>query len=215
MARCGNSSCANAASRRAPGIARRPATSSNAPDSAPVDSPVDYYRLKIICSCGGFEGPANGRALNCAPAAREPPSMRPLMEGKSVTILMRIVSVLIATRFAATAAQAEIKVGFITSLSGPSASIGIPYSKGIAAAVEYANSVNGEKIKLISLDDGSDPSAATRNARKLVEEEKVDILIGTASTPSTNAMAAVANELKVPMIGVSPIQAPNVPADDL
>lgn len=132
-----------------------------------------------------------------------------------MTIVSRIVSVLIATLFGATAAQAEIKVGFVTSLSGPSASIGIPYSKGIAAAVEYANSVNGEKIKLISLDDGSDPSAATRNARKLVEEEKVDILIGTASTPSTSAMAAVANELKVPMIGISPIPALKMAADDL
>jgi branched-chain amino acid transport system substrate-binding protein len=90
-------------------------------------------------------------------------------------------------------------------LSGPAASIGIPYSKGMAAAVEYANSVNGEKINLIQLDDGSDPSAATRNARKLVEEDKVDVLIGTASAPSTIAMVAVANELKVPMIAISPI----------
>ena len=105
----------------------------------------------------------------------------------------------------AVAAQAEIKVGFVTSLSGPAASIGIPYSKGMAAAVEYANSVNGEKINLIQLDDGSDPSAATRNARKLVEEDKVDVLIGTASAPSTIAMVAVANELKVPMIAISPI----------
>lgn len=113
----------------------------------------------------------------------------------------------------AVAAQAEIKVGFVTSLSGPAASIGIPYSKGMAAAVEYANSVNGEKINLIQLDDGSDPSAATRNARKLVEEDKVDVLIGTASAPSTIAMVAVANELKVPMIAISPISVPKV--DDL
>ncbi|MFZ0838025.1 MAG: ABC transporter substrate-binding protein, partial [Xanthobacteraceae bacterium] len=113
----------------------------------------------------------------------------------------------------AVAAQAEIKVGFVTSLSGPAASIGIPYSKGMAAAVEYANSVNGEKINLIQLDDGSDPSTATRNARKLVEEDKVDVLIGTASAPSTIAMVAVANELKVPMIAISPISVPKV--DDL
>jgi branched-chain amino acid transport system substrate-binding protein len=137
------------------------------------------------------------------------------MEGKSVTSLSRIVTVLVGILFAATAAQAEIKVGFVTSLSGPSASIGIPYSKGIAAAFEYASTVNGEKIKLIQLDDGSDPSAATRNARKLVEEEKVDILIGTASSPSTNAMVAVANELKVPMIAISPITPPKTPDGDL
>lgn len=106
---------------------------------------------------------------------------------------------------AATAAQADIKVGFVTALSGAGASIGIPYAKGIHAAVEYQSEVGGEKITMIELDDGSDPSAATRAARKLVEEEKVDLLIGSAQATSTIAMVAVANELKVPMIAISPI----------
>src|SRR6266850_1301867 len=99
---------------------------------------------------------------------------------------------LVAGLIAASAAQADITVGFVTSLSGDGSSIGIPYARGIAAAVEYKSEVNGEKIRLIQLDDGSDPSAATRNARKLVEEEKVDLLIGTATAPSTIAMMAVA-----------------------
>ncbi|HLZ01012.1 MAG TPA: ABC transporter substrate-binding protein [Bradyrhizobium sp.] len=107
--------------------------------------------------------------------------------------------------FAAPAARADITIGFVTSLSGPGSSIGIPYGKGINAAHEYKKTINGETIRLIQLDDGSDPSAATRNARKLVEEEKVDLLIGTATTPSTIAMAAVASELKVPMIALAPI----------
>lgn len=102
-------------------------------------------------------------------------------------------------------ARADITIGFVTSLSGNGSSIGIPYGRGINAAYEYKKSVSGETIRLIQLDDGSDPSAATRNARKLVEEEKVDLLIGTATAPSTIAMAAVASELKVPMIAVSPI----------
>ncbi|MDH7797596.1 MULTISPECIES: ABC transporter substrate-binding protein [unclassified Beijerinckia] len=105
----------------------------------------------------------------------------------------------------ATSASAEIRIGFVTSLSGAGSSIGIPYGRGATAAYEYRSEVGGEKIKLIQLDDGSDPSSATRNARKLVEEEKVDLLIGTATAPSTIAMAAVAAELKTPMIAVSPI----------
>src|SRR5262245_20543246 len=128
---------------------------------------------------------------------------------------MLSLTALIGGLVAASAAQADITIGFVTSLSGPGSSIGIPYGRGIAAAVEYKSEVNGEKIKLIQLDDGSDPSAATRNARKLVEEEKVDILIGTASSPSTIAMVAVANELKVPMIAISPIKAPKTPDGDL
>ena len=114
-----------------------------------------------------------------------------------------------AALFAVAPARADITVGFVTSLSGPASSIGILYGNGIKAAAEYRDEVAGEKIKLIQLDDGSDPSAATRNARKLVQENNVDILIGTSSAPSTNAMAGVANELHVPMIAVSPI---NIPA---
>ena len=104
-----------------------------------------------------------------------------------------------------TAAQAEITVGFITSQSGPGSSIGVLYDRGMKAAVEYASTIGAEKIKLIQLDDGSDPSAATRNARKLVEENKVDLLIGTSTAASTSAMVPIANELKVPMIAISPI----------
>ena len=116
-----------------------------------------------------------------------------------------VAAVVAASLGIATAAQAEITVGFITSQSGPGSSIGVLYDRGMKAAVEYASSIGAEKIKLIQLDDGSDPSAATRNARKLVEESKVDLLIGTATAASTSAMVPIANELKVPMIAISPI----------
>ena len=116
-----------------------------------------------------------------------------------------VAAVVAASVGMATAAQAEITVGFITSQSGPGSSIGVLYDRGMKAAFEYASSIGAEKIKLIQLDDGSDPSAATRNARKLVEESKVDLLIGTATAASTSAMVPIANELKVPMIAISPI----------
>jgi branched-chain amino acid transport system substrate-binding protein len=132
-----------------------------------------------------------------------------------VNSIIRMTALVATTVMTATAAQAaDLTVGFVTSLSGPGASIGIPYGRGIAAAYEYASTVNGQKIKLIQLDDGADPSAATRNARKLVEEEKVDVLIGTATAPSTIAMVAIANELKVPMIAISPITVPPTATGD-
>jgi branched-chain amino acid transport system substrate-binding protein len=110
---------------------------------------------------------------------------------------------------ATTAAQAtDITVGFVTSLSGPAASIGVNYDKGMKAAYAWRSSVGGKKIKLINLDDGSDPSAATQNARKLVQQDHVDFMIGTSSAPGTNAMLAVANELKVPFAAISPVNLP-------
>ena len=109
-------------------------------------------------------------------------------------------------------AHAEILIGFVTGLSGPVSSIGIPNGKGIAAGQAYIGEIGGEKLRVIQLDDGSDPTASARDARKLVEQEKVDILMGTSGAPQTLAMATTAIEMKVPMIAVSPI-AP-VPAGD-
>ena len=63
----------------------------------------------------------------------------------------------------------------------------------------------------IRLDDASDPSAATRNARKLVEEEKVDVLMGTSGVPGTIAMVVVATETKTPIISLTPASQPQSP----
>jgi branched-chain amino acid transport system substrate-binding protein len=104
--------------------------------------------------------------------------------------------------------SADLTVGFVTSLSGPGASIGIPYEKGVLAGNAYVAKVGDVNIKLIRLDDASDPSAATRNARKLVEEEKVDVLMGTSGVPGTTAMAIVSAETKTPMISLTPAPAP-------
>lgn len=106
---------------------------------------------------------------------------------------------------------ADITVGFVTSLSGPGASIGIPYEKGVLAGHAYAAKIGDVNIKLIRLDDASDPSAATRNARKLVEEDKVDVLMGTSGVPGTVAMAVVAAETKTPIISLTPASQPQSP----
>ena len=104
---------------------------------------------------------------------------------------------------AASAWAADLKVGFITSLSGPVSSLGIPYEKGIKAALAYKSEVGGRKIQLVQLDDASDPSTAARNARKLIDEDKVDVIIGTAGSPGALAIAAVARETKTPLISIA------------
>src|SRR5262245_29238584 len=127
-----------------------------------------------------------------------------------ISRLAAIVAALAALSIS-TSLGADITVGFVTSLSGPGASIGIPYERGILAGHAFADKVGDVKIKLIRLDDASDPSAATRNARKLVQEEKVDILIGTSGVPGTVAMAVVAAETRTPMISLTPASQPASP----
>ncbi|MBB4220232.1 ABC transporter substrate-binding protein [Variovorax sp. 375MFSha3.1] len=104
---------------------------------------------------------------------------------------------------AASAWAADLKVGFITSLSGPVSSLGIPYDKGMKAAQAYKSEVGGRKVQVIALDDASDPSTAARNARKLIEEDKVDVIIGTAGAPGSLAIAGVARETKTPLISIA------------
>ncbi|MBN9427408.1 MAG: ABC transporter substrate-binding protein [Burkholderiales bacterium] len=103
------------------------------------------------------------------------------------------------------ALAADLKVGLSVSLSGPNSSIGIPYARGMQAGLAYKSQINGRKVELIILDDGSDPTAAGRNARKLVQEDKVDVLMGTSGVPAAMAMAQIGREAKVPMIAVTPI----------
>jgi len=111
----------------------------------------------------------------------------------------------IALAFSALALAADLKVGLNVSLSGPNSSIGIPYAKGMQAALAYKGEVNGRKVQLIVLDDASDPTAAGRNARKLIEEDKVDVIMGASGVPASLAMAQAGKEAKVPMIGLSPL----------
>jgi branched-chain amino acid transport system substrate-binding protein len=114
-------------------------------------------------------------------------------------------SVAIAWLLVLPARASDITVGLITSMTGPNASIGIPYAKGTAAGVAYKDEVDGVKIRVQQLDDSSDPTTGARDAHKLVEEDKVDVLMGAGSTPITLAVAAYAREQKVPLISLVPL----------
>jgi branched-chain amino acid transport system substrate-binding protein len=120
---------------------------------------------------------------------------------------MKALSLALGLGLIAQPGHAEIVVGFVTGLSGPVSSIGIPNSKGIKAGELLQGEIGGEKVRIIQLDDASNPTASTQNARKLVEDDHVDLLIGTSGTPQTTAMATIASQLKTPMVAVSPVAA--------
>ena len=125
--------------------------------------------------------------------------------------LQRLAVAAAGAGLALNALAADLKVGFITSLSGPVSSLGIPYDKGIKAAAAYKSEIGGRKVQLVALDDTSDPATAARNARKLIEEDKVDVVIGTAGSPGALAIAAVARETKTPLISIANA---NLPGED-
>jgi branched-chain amino acid transport system substrate-binding protein len=97
-------------------------------------------------------------------------------------------------------AQADINVGVTLSATGPAASLGIPEKNTFAL---MPTTIAGQKINYIVLDDASDTTTAVKNARKLVSEDKVDVLIGSTVTPNSLAMIDVAAESQTPMISMA------------
>src|SRR5208283_2319785 len=97
-------------------------------------------------------------------------------------------------------ARADVTVGIVMSMTGPVSSIGLPYMKGFATAEAATASIGGQKIRIVPIDDQSDPSIGARAARKLIEEERVDVIVGSAGTPVSDAIYSVAYEAKVPMV---------------
>lgn len=97
-------------------------------------------------------------------------------------------------------ASAQIKVGVTVSATGPAASLGIPERNTVAL---LPTEVAGQKIEYIVLDDGTDPTVAVKNMRKLVTEDNVDVVLGTSATPGSLAMLDVAVETKTPMVSVA------------
>ena len=101
--------------------------------------------------------------------------------------------------FSATA-FADINVGVSVSATGPAASLGIPEKNTIAL---LPASIGGEKVNYIVLDDATDPTAATKNIKKLIAENKVDVVIGSTTTPNSLAMMDVAVDNETPLISMA------------
>ncbi len=109
---------------------------------------------------------------------------------------------LVALAAAATslAALADINVGVTVSATGPAASLGIPEKNTIAL---MPKTLGGQKVNYIVLDDASDTTAAVANTRKLITESKVDIVLGSTTTPNSLAMIDVVAEAQVPMVSMA------------
>ncbi len=112
------------------------------------------------------------------------------------------IMLLAATGFASAVgvAQAQVKIGVTISTTGPAASLGVPQRNSIAL---MPSEVAGQKVEYIVLDDGADSTKAVANARKLIDEDNVDALVGSSTTPASLAMIDVAAEKKVPMISLA------------
>jgi branched-chain amino acid transport system substrate-binding protein len=120
-----------------------------------------------------------------------------------------LVAMLVAATFASTA-WADITVGVSVSATGPAASLGIPEKNTIAL---MPTTIAGQKVNYVVLDDASDTTTAVKNARKLVSENKADVIVGSTTSPNSLAMIDVAVEAETPMISMAAASAIVDPVD--
>jgi branched-chain amino acid transport system substrate-binding protein len=103
-------------------------------------------------------------------------------------------------------ASDPIKVGSVLSVTGPAAFLGDPELKTLQLYVEDINKkggVLGRQLQLVHYDDGSDANKANGFAKRLLDDDKVDILIGGTTTGSTMSMVPLAEKSGTPFISLA------------
>jgi len=118
--------------------------------------------------------------------------------------------VAVAALFCSASTWAQIKVGVVVSATGPAASLGIPEKNTFSL---MPREVGGKTVEYIILDDASDTTTAVKDIRKLIFDDKVDLIIGSTITPNSLAMIDVAAESQTPMISMAASAAIVEPVD--
>ncbi|SFQ44297.1 amino acid/amide ABC transporter substrate-binding protein, HAAT family [Variovorax sp. OK605] len=102
-------------------------------------------------------------------------------------------------------AHADITIGVVQPLTGPASGLGIPVKNGIAI---WPKTIAGETLKVVVLDDATDPTTGVKDAQRLVTEDKADIIVGSSATPVAIPMADVTAEAGTPQLSTAPAGLP-------
>ncbi len=103
-------------------------------------------------------------------------------------------------------AAEPIKIGSVLSVTGPAAFLGDPELKTLQLYVEEINKkggVLGRPLQLVHYDDGSDANKANGFAKRLLDDDKVDILVGGTTTGSTMSMVPLAEKSATPFVSLA------------
>jgi len=112
-----------------------------------------------------------------------------------------LLTMLLAAAWPAAAQDAYV-VGVSAAMTGPAAGIYAPVVDAMKAYLDHVNArggVNGKPVRLIVQDDGAEPSKAAANAKKLLAQDKVVMLINTSLSSTYAPMVAEAKRAEVPL----------------
>lgn len=93
------------------------------------------------------------------------------------------------------AQTAKLRVGLMLPFTGTFAQLGTSNANGFRMAIqEQGGKLGGREVEFITVDDEAEPSKAIENANKLVQKERVDVLIGTVHSGVQMGVQKVARE---------------------
>ncbi len=97
----------------------------------------------------------------------------------SLTSALALASVPFVAGDAAAQANKKIKIGFVTTLSGPNAAIGVDMKNSVELAVEHlGKKMGGIPIEIVYEDDEQKPEVGKQKTEKLMQRDKVDFVAG-------------------------------------
>jgi len=105
-----------------------------------------------------------------------------------------------------TMAAEPIKIGSVLSVTGPAAFLGDPELKTLQMYVEDINKsggVLGRPLQLVHYDDGSDAGKANGFAKRLIDDDKVDLIVGGTTTGATMSMVPLVEKANIPFISLA------------
>jgi branched-chain amino acid transport system substrate-binding protein len=100
----------------------------------------------------------------------------------------------------------NVKIGSFLSVTGPAAFLGDPELKTLQLYVEKINQeggVLGRKLELVHYDDAGDSAKANSFAKRLIEDDKVDVIIGGSTTGGTMAIVPLVEKSGLPFISLA------------
>jgi ABC-type branched-chain amino acid transport systems, periplasmic component len=115
-------------------------------------------------------------------------------------------SVAMLPRMAFAQSEGPIKIGSLTPMTGAGANYGGRMRDAIAAVIDAVNAaggIKGRQIQLVSEDDQTNPEAAVRAARKLIDVDGVSAILGTWASSVTTAVAPLCWESKTMLMCTS------------
>jgi branched-chain amino acid transport system substrate-binding protein len=106
-----------------------------------------------------------------------------------------------AALFTGSISAKDVKIGVVLPLTGNIAAFGETSKNGLEVAYEKRHTLsNGDNIKLIYLDDRGDKVEAATAVKRLLDKDKVAVILGEVASSNSMAMAPIAEKNKTPMI---------------